>query len=61
MTDLEKSGRTKGNKVDGNDEDNIALLPIDDIEKVTSFEKKIKNKEFYKQVVCILFKFYNLL
>lgn len=55
FNDLEKLGRTKENKVDANDEDdNIAnLFPIEDIEKVNSLEEKLKNKEFYKQVVYL--------
>jgi len=60
FNDLDISGCTKKNKIDVNDDEheNIArFFPLEDIENVNSFEEKLKNKEFYKQVVHTFFYF----
>lgn len=64
INSLDKSGyidnATVNNKSE--DDDNIAsLLPIEDAEQLKNFEEKLKNKEFYNQVVHIFLQFYNLL
>ncbi|XP_067203400.1 uncharacterized protein [Linepithema humile] len=58
INSLDKSGyidnATVNNKSE--DDDNIAsLLPIEDAEQLKNFEEKLKNKEFYNQVVTKLY------
>jgi len=56
FNDEDKSRCIIPNTIDDSDEaDNIAsLLPIKDTRQLESFEEKLKNKEFYKQVIYLL-------